>query len=327
MNIIEQQELLKNLSDQDIATEMQRPSGNVPLYLVAGEAKRRADLRQRFKAEQAGPPPTSTVQEDLLSNIMASQMPTSGITQGMPQRQMPTAPPLQQMAQVRGPAVPPAQNPNMPVIAPTGEPPVDQIPQAQGIMAGQQGGMVQGFAGGGLVREDRKYQNPQGAVQGINLAGYRPRGAQAAYEEFFGFKPRRASLPVPEVGAEKKISPIRKERLRRAEQDASGLENEAYSLVYKNPYPTNIPASLKSDVTVGPDGNLIVGRNPLDFSTEGPALTSSPLSIDPSIQMMNREPITTSATDFSSLKPLTADEIARGEVFRGNKALDARREN
>ena len=49
MNIIQQQELLKDLSDQDIAGEMQRPSGNVPLYLVAGEAKRRADLRERFK--------------------------------------------------------------------------------------------------------------------------------------------------------------------------------------------------------------------------------------------------------------------------------------
>lgn len=78
---------------------------------------------------------------------------------------------------------------------------------------------------------------------------------------------------------------------------------------------------------LGPDGNLIVGRNPLDFSTEGPALTSGPIGVSPDIQMMNREPITTSATDYSSLKPLTADEIARGEVFRGNKELDKRREN
>ena len=154
MNIIQQQELLKDLSDQDIAGEMQRPSGNVPLYLVAGEAKRRADLRERFKAEQSGPPPTSTVQEDLLSNIMASQMPATGIAQGMPQRQMPMAPP-QQMAMAPQPQ-------QMPAIAPTGEAPMNQIPQAQGIMAGQQGGMAQGFAGGGLVREDRKYQTAGG---------------------------------------------------------------------------------------------------------------------------------------------------------------------
>ena len=165
MNIIEHQELLKDLSDNDIAREMQQPSGNMPLYLVAGEAKRRADLRERFKAEQAGPPPTSTVQEDLLNSIMASQMPATGIAQGVQP---------QQMAQVGGPPLDPnmpapnpnmpvvAPNPNMPAIAPTGEAPVDQIAQAQGIMAGQQGDMVRRLAGGGLVREDRKYSNGSG---------------------------------------------------------------------------------------------------------------------------------------------------------------------
>ena len=152
MNIIQQQELLKDLSDRDIAGEMQQPSGNVPLYLVAGEAKRRADLRQRFKAEQSGPPPTSTVQEDLLNSIMASQMPATGIAQGIQPQQTPMATPPQQMAMAPQPQ-------QMPAIEPTGEAPMEQIPQAQGIMAGQQGGMAQGFAGGGLVREDRKYAN------------------------------------------------------------------------------------------------------------------------------------------------------------------------
>ena len=160
MNIIQQQELLKDLSDRDIAGEMQQPSGNVPLYLVAGEAKRRADLRQRFKAEQSGPPPTSTVQEDLLNSIMASQMPATGIAQGIQPQQMPMAPPPQQMAMAPQPQ-------QMPAIEPTGEAPMEQIPQAQGIMAGQQGGMAQGFAGGGLVREDRKYANTGVSVSPI----------------------------------------------------------------------------------------------------------------------------------------------------------------
>lgn len=149
--------MLKDLSDRDIAGEMQQPSGNVPLYLVAGEAKRRADLRQRFKAEQSGPPPTSTVQEDLLNSIMASQMPATGIAQGIQPQQMPMAPPPQQMAMAPQPQ-------QMPAIEPTGEAPMEQIPQAQGIMAGQQGGMAQGFAGGGLVREDRKYQTAGGVL-------------------------------------------------------------------------------------------------------------------------------------------------------------------
>ena len=177
MNIIEHQEMLKDLSDNDIAREMQQPSGNVPLYLVAGEAKRRADLRERFKAEQAGPAPTSTVQEDLLNSIMASQMPATGIAQGV----RPQAPPPQQMAQVGGPPLDPnmpaiAPNPNMPAIAPTGEALVNRIPQAQGIMAGQQGDMVRRLAGGGLVREDRKYQNPQGPVQAIYTNPWTPGG-------------------------------------------------------------------------------------------------------------------------------------------------------
>ena len=58
LNILQQTEMLKDVSDQRISEEMQRPSGQFgPLVFVATEAKRRADLRQRFKAEQAGPPP------------------------------------------------------------------------------------------------------------------------------------------------------------------------------------------------------------------------------------------------------------------------------
>ena len=57
MNIIQQQEALKDLSDSQIASEMQRPSGQMPLYLVSTEAKRRADLRNRYKADASGTAP------------------------------------------------------------------------------------------------------------------------------------------------------------------------------------------------------------------------------------------------------------------------------
>jgi hypothetical protein len=104
MNLIQQQELLKNLSDDQIAQEMQYPSGQMPLYLISSEAKRRADLRQRFKSEASGPPPQSTVQEDLMSGLTASQLglgaqaqqpmapgpgPQQGIMQGAPASQQP----------------------------------------------------------------------------------------------------------------------------------------------------------------------------------------------------------------------------------------------
>jgi hypothetical protein len=132
MNIIQQQEALKDLSDSQIAQQMQQPSGDMPLYLVSSEAKRRADLRMRFKAEQAGPPPTTTVQEDLLRSVMNAQTPPSGIAQGigMPQQ---------------GPQGP--QGPQMP-------------PQQAGIMSGalqqppapQARQMPQQFAQGGIVQ-------------------------------------------------------------------------------------------------------------------------------------------------------------------------------
>lgn len=83
MNIIQQQEALKDLSDSQIASEMQRPSGQMPLYLVSTEAKRRADLRNRYKTDASGPPPASTVQEDLLRSVMSSQMTPTGIAQGI----------------------------------------------------------------------------------------------------------------------------------------------------------------------------------------------------------------------------------------------------
>ena len=138
MNIIQQQEALKDLSDNQIASEMQHPSGQMPLYLISTEAKRRADLRERHKVEASGPPPASTVQEDLLRSIMSSQTAPTGIAQGISQ------PPPTQAAQSA-----PQMPPQMP-------------PQQQGIMQGApsmppQGlpgntGAPRGFAMGGAVR-------------------------------------------------------------------------------------------------------------------------------------------------------------------------------
>ena len=279
MNIIQQQELLKDLSDQDIAGEMQQPSGNVPLYLVAGEAKRRADLRERFKAEQSGPPPTSTVQEDLLSNIMASQMPATGIAQGMPQRQMPMAPPPQQM-----PMAPPPQQ--MPAIAPTGEAPMNQIPQAQGIMAGQQGGMAQGFAGGGLVREDRKYVtgrvvNPIDAYYNQGRTTVNPRLVTNVNKKGDTLSQQDKFLrQMEEKDKQKALSAQSVLENAMLEETERRLEN-AYSV----PYSTNPPASmLMSDANRkmmnnpanndyaldSEDYNNDLAADPIDRSVMGP---------------------------------------------------------
>ena len=126
-NLIQQQEALKDLSDQQIANEMQQPSGQMPLFLVSTEAKRRADLRQRFQAEQAEPP-KSTVQEDLLRSIMNQQAPQNGIMSlGQPQGQ-------------QGPAQGQQQQPQQPQMQPS---------QQQQQMASPQQGIV---SNGGLQR-------------------------------------------------------------------------------------------------------------------------------------------------------------------------------
>lgn len=63
MNILQQQDALKNLSDQQLMQEAQAPSGSVPQFLVLGELKRRKDMRSSFRAQAEQP--TTTVAEDL----------------------------------------------------------------------------------------------------------------------------------------------------------------------------------------------------------------------------------------------------------------------
>ena len=271
--------MLKDLSDRDIAGEMQQPSGNVPLYLVAGEAKRRADLRQRFKAEQSGPPPTSTVQEDLLNSIMASQMPATGIAQGIQPQQMPMAPPPQQMAMAPQPQ-------QMPAIEPTGEAPMEQIPQAQGIMAGQQGGMAQGFAGGGLVREDRKYVtgrvvNPIDAYYNQGRTTVNPRLVTNVNKKGDTLSQQaRYLLQQEEIDRQKALSEQSVLENAMLGETERRLEN-AYSV----PYSTNPPASmLMSDANRkmmnnpanndyaldSEDYNNDLAADPIDRSVMGP---------------------------------------------------------
>lgn len=152
MNIIQQTEMLKDVSDNRIVKEMRQPSGQFPLYLVSSEAKRRSDLRQRFKAEQAGPPPQTTVQEDLLRAIMSREGQGQGIAQNIgqaPQNALqPQTAALPQMAPQRGMTVLPTQQPMAPLPQPMA--PLPQ-PQDAGIMRGALQPQ-QGFAGGGMIR-------------------------------------------------------------------------------------------------------------------------------------------------------------------------------
>ena len=65
-NIIEQQDLLKGLPDDRLATLMQNPTGDIPPFLVAAEAQRRQSIRAQF----SGGPEESVV--DTLTKQMAN---------------------------------------------------------------------------------------------------------------------------------------------------------------------------------------------------------------------------------------------------------------
>ena len=231
-NIVQQQEQLKNLSDDQIANEMKQPSGQMPLFLVSTEAKRRADLRERFKQDKAEAPQTS-VQEDLLRSIMVGQMQPpgagQGITQGMQQPQMQQPQQMMQQPQMQPPQM---QAPQM-------------MPQA-GAMQGvpPQG---QGFAVGGAVR------------------GYAP-GGIVGYGDFSGDEYARlpyfsgSALPKDYYNA-KRQELNRRQNLAREQLRARGGRTIPEDMVEQDDMPVALPAAI------GPMGAGVAP--PSNFSTYG----------------------------------------------------------
>ena len=76
LNMVEEQEALKDFSDQQLVKELQRPSGNIRPISVVGELNRRNTSRQRAAAAEAADTPT--VAEEA---VAAAGMPMSGVTQ------------------------------------------------------------------------------------------------------------------------------------------------------------------------------------------------------------------------------------------------------
>lgn len=76
MNILKLQDDLKNFSQQQLVMEMQRPSGNVPQFLVLSELSRRK--RMRAEQDRAEAADTPTVAQE---TVAAAGMPMDGVTQ------------------------------------------------------------------------------------------------------------------------------------------------------------------------------------------------------------------------------------------------------
>ena len=67
MNLIDIEDRLKDLSDQQLMQQMQRPDGVAPQFLVMSELKRRKEMRDKAPA-----PETTTVKDDLVQQGIAS---------------------------------------------------------------------------------------------------------------------------------------------------------------------------------------------------------------------------------------------------------------
>lgn len=129
MNILQVQDRLKGLSEQQLATEMQSPSGMAPQFLVLTELQRRKRVRDDFQAQSAKAPAT-TVAQDAVS---AAGVPQEG---------------LAPMARAMAPQTDVTQNTGIAAL------PAATASEEPQRMAG--GGMVRKMAEGSLVRKMEK---------------------------------------------------------------------------------------------------------------------------------------------------------------------------
>jgi len=82
MNLVQLQEKLRDFSPQQLATEMQAPTGNVPQYLVLGELQRRKRMEASAMQGQAQESQT-TVAQDAVTAAGVPQQGLAGMMQAM----------------------------------------------------------------------------------------------------------------------------------------------------------------------------------------------------------------------------------------------------
>jgi hypothetical protein len=102
MNIIQQQNRLKSLTDEAVVAYIANPTGEVPTYLAVGEHERRRVMRNKYAAQQAEKPP---IVEQIIAESMTEIMPQPQMAQGIA---TPMAPPM--APQEAGIAANPAPN-------------------------------------------------------------------------------------------------------------------------------------------------------------------------------------------------------------------------
>lgn len=149
MSIVQQEDELKGVPDDRLASEMQNPSGMFPAYLVFTEINRREELRSRFADEQSQMPTTSMA-EEAVAQMMNGGMPMEqpmeqGLGQGMPQDMQGVEGMPPGMDQGMPPGMPPGMDQGMPPMPPGMDQGIASGPPMQMM---SNGGMVRGFANG-----------------------------------------------------------------------------------------------------------------------------------------------------------------------------------
>ena len=145
MNIIEQEDFIKGLTDADLQGEVSNPSGQFYAFLPVSELDRRNKMREDYEAGQDASP--TTVTENVLASSMGMQPPT-GLQS--PQMSMGAATPQLPAAPMPSGAPVPATPNSLPSSFP-----VDGFNQGlagAGVQYASTGGVV-GMQGGGTAPE------------------------------------------------------------------------------------------------------------------------------------------------------------------------------
>ena len=153
MNILDIQDKLKSLSQDQLANEMQMPSGAVPQFLVLGELNRRQSMRQSMQQQGAG---SQTVAQEILNG---AGVPAEGMSD---------------MAGAMAPKSSIAQNTGI------GALPQGAAPEQGGGIAALAPQQPMGMFGGGPVR--KMFEGQAVSRSGMPITrGYDPLGSPGSY--------------------------------------------------------------------------------------------------------------------------------------------------
>ena len=163
MNIIQLQDRLKGMPTETLVKFVERPMGEVPVYLALGELQRRKEMKERFQASQTEKP---SVSEQLVAEAKPKPM-QMGLG-AMARRQM--MPGQQMMPGAQGVGAPqpaPQISPRQMAASGIAANPVRNV----GSPAMMAAGGIVGYQPGGLIDPDDFAPNPFDKLAGTGGTG------------------------------------------------------------------------------------------------------------------------------------------------------------